>query len=218
MFLGFLVLIQIRKNDFIFQTDGPDKEHIIDDELSPEEEETGNESDASEYVPSFVKRKPKTQRSKNSNSGSKGTVKPSGTSKSGGKPRAKPKKIMEADTNKENDKQKQAEPQGTQQENQQNKEGGDQGEAVHEGEVGEGTAGPEKKSGTRRKPRECDVCHRIYANRSSLRAHLRLHTGEKPYLCSVCDKGFVRMGHLKQHMCSHTGLWPFKCGACGKGT
>ena len=68
-----------------------------------------------------------------------------------------------------------------------------------------------------RKPRECDVCKRVFANFGSLKEHKRIHSGEKPFVCPICGIGCIRRGYLKQHVYEHTGEWPFKCVACGKG-
>jgi len=40
---------------------------------------------------------------------------------------------------------------------------------------------------------------------------------EKPFVCVECGKGFYNKTHLKEHMTVHSGEKPFVCGECGRG-
>ena len=92
---------------------------------------------------------------------------------------------------------------------------------------------------------ECYVCNRKYADRYSLRYHLRTHgighqircelcskSFPKPirlqahintfhkdirnFSCSGCDKTFKTRLHLENHFLQHTGEKPFKCETCAE--
>lgn len=64
------------------------------------------------------------------------------------------------------------------------------------------------------RPFLCSYCGHRASNQSSLKMHLRQHTGEKPFACHLCDYRTGDHNSLRRHKMRHTGIKPYKCPHC----
>ncbi|XP_071528561.1 uncharacterized protein [Panulirus ornatus] len=64
------------------------------------------------------------------------------------------------------------------------------------------------------KPFLCNYCGYSTASRSTLKMHMRQHTGEKPFACEICKYRTSDHNSLRRHKMQHTGVRPYRCPYC----
>ncbi|KAL4235064.1 GDNF-inducible zinc finger protein 1 [Mactra antiquata] len=62
---------------------------------------------------------------------------------------------------------------------------------------------------------KCPDCG-LVVMKSSMVAHLRLHTGEQPFECKLCNERFVNLSSLRRHLGVHFDLFSKSCEICGE--
>ena len=64
------------------------------------------------------------------------------------------------------------------------------------------------------KTNACPICNKTYARPSTLKTHMRIHSGEKPFKCPSCSRCFSQAANLTAHARTHSGEKPFSCSVC----
>lgn len=81
-------------------------------------------------------------------------------------------------------------------------------------QVDEFVSSPKKQPGL--KKCSCPVCGRNLARSTTLKIHLRQHSGDRPFKCPLCPKSFAQKSLLTSHRRTHSGERPYSCSLCCK--
>ena len=81
-------------------------------------------------------------------------------------------------------------------------------------QVDEFVSSPKKQPGL--KKCSCPVCGRNLARSTTLKIHLRQHSGDRPFKCPLCPKSFAQKSLLTSHRRTHSGERPYSCTLCQK--
>ncbi|XP_055912441.1 zinc finger protein 845-like [Eupeodes corollae] len=63
---------------------------------------------------------------------------------------------------------------------------------------------------------KCDICEASFSDPNSLNAHKQGHSSDKFYVCSVCSKSFKEADELKEHRKIHTPETLLPCPKCDR--
>ena len=55
------------------------------------------------------------------------------------------------------------------------------------------------KNVSKRRPFQCDICHKKFRQRGYLNVHKRIHTGLMPFKCNICNRSFRQKTHVVKH-------------------
>ncbi|ORY45873.1 hypothetical protein BCR33DRAFT_715907 [Rhizoclosmatium globosum] len=68
-------------------------------------------------------------------------------------------------------------------------------------------------STTRKKIHACQICNKVCSNSTSLKSHIRTHTGERPFACPYpgCTAAYTTNQRLTIHKRSHSLEFPYIC-------
>nr|XP_027204656.1 zinc finger protein 808-like [Dermatophagoides pteronyssinus] len=64
------------------------------------------------------------------------------------------------------------------------------------------------------KRHKCDQCQYSTTDKSNLKKHVRIHSGDKRYKCKQCEYATSDKSALQRHILIHTGEKPYKCNQC----
>lgn len=64
---------------------------------------------------------------------------------------------------------------------------------------------------------KCDICPRLFIDKSDLRKHMVIHSGTKPFTCPTCLKTFTHRHNMMEHRKIHDKdptARKYKCSFC----